>query len=202
MLSARDITLVTDAIEQAEKRTSGEIVVVVARASDEYTFIPLLWASMAALALPFPLIFLTSLIAIDIYTAQLAVFLVLALAMSFTSLRYRVVPLRLKNLRVERKAAEQFLARNLHTTRHRTGVLLFVSLAEHRAVVLADDGIASKVSADTWQAIIDRLTAEIGAGRLAAGLANAVKECGDLLAESFPPRPDDTDELPNHLIVL
>jgi putative membrane protein len=202
MLTAQDISQVTNAIEAAERRTSGEILVVVAPASDDYAYIPLLWASLAALLLPLPLIFLTRLITIDIFTAQLAMFLVLGSIMSLPALRHRVVPTDLQRLRVERKAAEQFLARNLHTTEARTGVLLFVSLAERRAVIIADDGIASKVTPAIWQAIIDRLTSEIGAGRLASALVNAVGECGDVLEADFPPSPDDVDELPNHLIVL
>lgn len=202
MLAASDISRVTEAIEDAERRTSGEVVVVVTQSSDNYGFIPLLWASLAALLVPLPLIFLTPLITIDIFVAQLAVFLVLALVMSLPAVHYRVVPAELQRRQVERKAAEQFLARNLHTTEARTGVLLFVSLAERRAIILADDGIATKVTSSTWQTIIDRLTGEIGAGRLAQGLAMAVAECGDILASGFPPRSDDVDELPNHLIVL
>ncbi|WP_342644196.1 TPM domain-containing protein [Rhodoligotrophos ferricapiens] len=202
MLKPGDTARINDAITQAESKTSGEIVAVLAQESDDYIYIPILWASLAALLLPFPLIFLTRFGTADIYTLQLALFIVLALIFSMPGLRRFVIPKRLRELRVHRRAAEQFLARNLHTTEGRTGVLLFVSLAERCAVILADEGIAAKVAPSTWQTIIDRLTADIAAGRLADGLVAAVADCGNILAAHFPPRPDDLDELPNHLVVL
>ncbi|WP_137388628.1 TPM domain-containing protein [Rhodoligotrophos defluvii] len=202
MLAAGDIARITQAITKAEEATSGEIVAVLAHRSDDYDYIPVLWASLAALVVPFPLIFLTRLGAADIYTIALAVFLALALTFSLPGLIRYVIPRRLQELRVHRRAAEQFLARNLHTTEARTGVLLFVSLAERIAVVLADEGINAKVTQETWQSIIDRLTSEIAAGRLTDGLIAAIDDCGKVLAAHFPPTPGQLDELPNHLVVI
>ncbi|MGF7158543.1 putative membrane protein [Rhodoligotrophos appendicifer] len=190
------------AITAAEKRTSGEIVIVLAHQSDDYVHVPILWASLIALVAPLPLIYLTTLGLVDIYTLQLATFLVLALLFELSFIRPHLIPRRLQALRAHQRAAEQFLARNLHTTSGRTGVLLFISLTERHAEVLADEGISSKVAVGTWQEIVRRLTIRIGSGNLADAITAAIDECGTVLAASFPPEAGDRDELPNHLIVL
>jgi putative membrane protein len=102
----------------------------------------------------------------------------------------------------ENHAREQFLAHNLHATASRTGVLIFVSLAERHAEIIADTVIDGRVPDNFWQAIIDRLTAEIRAGRLADGLVLAVEACGAALAEHFPRRQDDRNELPDKVLEI
>jgi putative membrane protein len=130
------------------------------------------------------------------------VFLVLLLALWPSRRRVRLVPPSVRKELVRRRATEQFLAQNLHTTEGRTGVLIFVSVAEHRAEILADTGIDTRVPAGTWQKIVDALTREIGAGRAAQGFVAAIAEIGAHLARHFPPGAADSNELPDHLIVL
>jgi putative membrane protein len=81
-------------------------------------------------------------------------------------------------------------------------VLIFLSVGERYAEVLADERINSQVPPGTWQAIVDELTAGIGEGRAADALIAAISSVGGLLAAHFPPGSTDRDELPNHLIVL
>jgi putative membrane protein len=101
-----------------------------------------------------------------------------------------------------RCAQEQFLSQELHTTRGRTGVLIFVALAERYCEIIADTAIAAKIPPEGWRGIIDRLLAEIRAGRAVEGLVGAIAAAGAVLAAHFPPGADNPDELPDHLIVL
>jgi putative membrane protein len=79
--------------------------------------------------------------------------------------------------------------------------LLFVSLLEHRAVVLADHSIAEKLSAEIWQEPVDLMIQGVKRGDLAAGMTQAIQRCGELLSPHFPVADDDVNELRNHLVV-
>jgi len=193
---------IADAIRAAEAMTSGEIFCVHARASDDYRYIPLLWAALAALLLPAPLILFTLWPVQIIYLAQLAVFLALALAGSWEPLRLRLLPGTVKRRRAHRNALEQFLAHGLHKTESRTGVLIFVSEAEHYAEVVADAAIYEKVAPAVWDEAVAALVSAARAGRLAEGFVKAIAICGEVLARNFPRANDDRNELPNQLVEL
>lgn len=202
IVSKEDRGRIGAAVKAAEAKTSGEIFVVVARQSDDYRFIPILWATLVALVEPLALIYATNLPASIIYAMQLAAFVILAFVLSLPSVRPQVVPSGIKHARAKALAVQLFLAHGLHTTEARTGVLIFVSLAEHHAEIVADTGIASRVDQKTWDAAMATLVAEIRAGRLADGLLAAVAATGAELARHFPKRAGDRDELPNELVVL
>ncbi len=201
-ISRKDRKRIERAIAAAEKKTSGEIVAVVANSSDDYIFLPLMWAALLALGVPFIFLSFTSWPATYVYALQLAVFAAAALAVQWWPLRIALVPRAVKRARAHRHAMEQFLAQNLHTTRKRTGVLIFVSSAEHFAEVIADEGIYKKVPPEIWDHAVAGLTANIVRGKAADGFVTAIKLCGGVLAEHFPPGSRDKNELPNHLIVL
>ncbi|MEM7191850.1 MAG: hypothetical protein AAF405_03105 [Pseudomonadota bacterium] len=194
--------VIAKAITAAEKTTSGEIVVVVAKASSGYHFFALMCVAMVALAVPLPLIHFTKWPIEYVYLSQLGVFAAGVLLAQWQSFRVAIAPRRLKHARSHLRAIEQFLAQDLHTTRGRTGVLIYVSDAEHYAEVIADQGIYEKVPQQAWDELIAELTGEIGRGNRVQGFVGAVERCGKVLAEHFPPRPLGEDELPNHLIVL
>lgn len=202
-LTDADRERIADAIRQAEARTSGEILTVIAPASDDDRFLPLLLAAGIAFVLPgiawllapsweFPLL----------YGLQLGVFVLLLLVLSWRPVAARLVPDAVKEARARRLAQEQFYLQGLHRTREATGLLLFVSVAERYVEILADYGIDSKVGPDAWAAIVADFTRTVREGRVADGFVTAVGECGDLLARHFPRQPDDKDELPNRLIEL
>lgn len=193
---------ISAAITAAERKTSGEIVAVVADSSETYLYVPFLWAALVSLLVPWPLIHFTWMKVQYIFLIQLAVFLVLLVVLWPKNVRAVLVPRSIRNNHAKRRATEQFLAQNLHTTRGRTGVLIFVSVAEHHAEVLADKAIDDKVPAGTWQEIVDTLTSEISQGRAADGFIQAIMAAGDHLARHFPPGAPDPNELPDHLIVL
>lgn len=202
MFSESDENRIAEAITRAEKATSGEIVAVVASESSTYLYAPFLWGSVIALLVPWPLILWTWWPATWIYLTQLAVFaLVLAVTLP-RPVRYWLVPRRIKRARAHRRAMEQFVAQNLHTTAGRTGVLIFISAAERHAEIVADAGIEARVPKGTWQEIVSALTAAFSAGRHTDGFVAAIEAVGGHLATHFPPGSYDANELPDHLIVL
>jgi putative membrane protein len=202
MFSNEEKARVSEAIGRAERKTAGEIVVVVAAASDDYLFVPVLAGAFAGLLVPWLLIFFTPLGLAAIYLTQLCVFLGVSLAALPRRVRTALAPKPIKRLRARRHAMEQFLAQNLHTTSQRTGVLIFVSVAERQVEIVADAEIDRRVAAGTWQAIVDELTAALAKGEAANGLIAAVAAVGAHLAQHFPPETRDHNELPDHLIVL
>lgn len=190
------------AITRAEAKTCGEIVVVVAIASDGYRSFGVLWAALIALAVPMPLIFATKWPVEYIYLLQLVVFFVCLVLFQLEQLRFGLVPGSVKRARAHQRAVEQFLVQNLHTTKGRTGVLIYASFAERFAEVIADEGIYKKVPNSTWEDVVGELTNHLARGSATEGFVRAVERCGKILAKHFPPGRADQNELPNHLIVL
>lgn len=208
-LSESEKNRIADTIRDVEKNTSGEIVTVIAHASDEYDYIPILWASFAALLLPWVLLVVgyvwdvPILGALDVvYPVQIVTFIILILAFRWSPLKMRLIPNSIKSKRAARLSREQFFKHGLHQTRERTGVLVFVSVAERYVEIIADTGINDKVANDAWDIIVNEFVRDVKLGKIADGFVNAVNACGKLLAVDFP-RPDgDLDELPNHLIEI
>jgi putative membrane protein len=194
-------TKVEDSISRAEKKTSGEIVVVVTNESDHYSGIGLMWAALIALSVPLPLILFTNWPVEHIYLVQLAIFALGVALLQWKPLRFAVVPKWMKHARAHKRAVEEFLAQNLHTTKGRTGILIYVSLAEHFAELIADRAIDKKVAQETWDQIMRELIDHLSRGELEKGLIVSIEACGKLLAKHFPPGSEDPNELPNHLIV-
>jgi putative membrane protein len=97
-------------------------------------------------------------------------------------------------------ALASFSEYGLHYTRDHTGILILVSLLEHRVEVLADRGINSKVDRAVWQEIVHTLTAGLKSGQACDAFCKAIARCGEILATHFPRQADDKDELPNRLV--
>lgn len=200
-ITPEDFNEVADAIRDTEQRTSGQLVCVLARASSSYAHFPLLWASALALLLPWPLIYLTQWSVERIFLLQAATFLLAGLLFSWMPLRLFLVPPRVRRYQAHRTASEQFLVRNVGHTSNRCGVLIFVSLAEHYARIIADEGIAQQVDHSEWQECIDELLAEVRNGRIAAGFIAAIDHVGSVLAEHAP-SDGSPNPLPDRLYVL
>ena len=200
-LTKEDYDAVAAAIREAEKRTCGQIVCVLAHVSSAYAHVPILWSSLLALFAPWPLIYFTQWSVQRIFLAQLVVFLLAALAFSWAPLRMLLVPRAVQRARAHRAALEQFVLRGISRTRNRCGILIFVSLAEHYARIVADEGVAQKVQASEWQAAVDTLTMHIREGHIAAGFIAAIERCGAVLAEHAPPD-GSANQLPDRLYVV
>ena len=196
-----DRAAIAAAIRAAEQRTSGQIVCVLARSSSDYSHVSVLWAALAALISPWPLIVFTQQSVQRIFFIQIALFLAAAFVLSWSPVRMALVPRAVRRARAHRAAVEQFFARGLTRTKGRTGVLIFVSLAERYARIVADEGIASKVKNAEWQAAVDALTAHFRDGRLVEGFVAAIERCGAVLAAHAPPH-GAGDELPDRIYVM
>jgi putative membrane protein len=170
-----DHEAVSAAIHEAEKCTCGQIVCVLAHSSLEYAYVPILWASVLALFVPWPLIDFTQWTVQRIFLLQLVVFISAGMLFWWTPLRLALVPRAIQRARAHRAALEQFVIRRVANTRNRCGILIFVSMAEHYARVIADEGIAQKVHQVEWQAAIDALIGHIRGDRIAAGFVAAIE---------------------------
>jgi len=202
MISDVDKLRIAEAIRAAEEKTAGEIFCVIARACGDYRLVPIAWAALAALITPLLLIYLTAWPAGIIYLFQLAAFILMALVLSLPMIRFRIVPNRRMWGRAHAEAMHQFLAQGLHLTEHRTGVLIFASVAERYAEIIADNGINTKVSPEVWTDAIAAMISAIKDGRPGDGLVVAIDICGAELAKHFPPGTLNPDELPNKVVEI
>jgi putative membrane protein len=202
-LTDQDRQQITAAIVAAERRTSGELVTVIAEAADDYRYIPLLWPALAALMLPAVVLAVWPQTgAFRLYLVQAATFFALSLVAHLPQVHLALVPAGVKRRRASRLAREQFFERGLHLTRGRTGVLIFVAVAERHVEIIADAGIHALVPPGTWDQAVAEFVERVRRGRIAEGFITAIGQVGDRLAEHFPRPADDTDELPNRLIEI
>jgi putative membrane protein len=201
MLTKDDHAAIAVAIRAAEEHTSAQIVCVLARASSGYAHVPIMWASLLALLTPWPLIYLTPWSVQQIFLLQLAVFLVAGLVISWMPLRLALVPRAVRRARAHRAALEQFVIRRVAHTKNRMGVLIFVSLGERYARIIADEGLAQKVQTADWQAAINALTGHMRDGHIVEGFAAAIERCAAVLAEHAPPD-GSANGLPDRLYVM
>jgi putative membrane protein len=202
LVNASEQQRVADAIRAAETRTTGEIVAVIASESASYLSVPVVVAACLALLVPWPLIYFTWITVQAIYLVQLGVFFVVLAALLPKAVRFRLVPRTILHQRAHARAVEQFLVQGLDTSVGRTGVLIFVSVAEHYAEIIADQGLREKVEKKEWQAIVDEMVREIGAERPSEALVTAIGTIGTILERHFPGGADNIKGLPDHLIVL
>jgi len=200
--SEADKQRIEAAVREAESRTSGEIVPMVVDESYDYPRAEIIGAGFFSLATA---VFISWAFGHSSVWIFLPVFLVLylpfkGLIRSLPELKRRLIhPVEI-SAEIEEKALVSFLEKGLHHTRDKTGILILISLFEHRVFVLADQGINDKVPKSTWDEIVRMVTAGISEGRTADALCTAVSRCGDLLEQHFPVKSDDTDELPNLIV--
>ena len=220
------------AIAAAELKTAGEIVVVVARKSSDYNLVPWVYGIGAALALPLLLVmFGLNPIALAewfhatqsggwrlglghsaqdeaqtgmvlILSAQVLIVMFAQILGRISAVRATLTPSWIKRQRVHQAALDQFVAQAMQETQARTGELIYVSLREKQAEIVADSGIYTKVDRGVWRAVIQDLVTAARAGDLALGLVGAVEASATILAPHFPPEAGDTDELSNKVILL
>ncbi len=200
-LSREDHEAVSAAIRNAEQHTCGQIVCVLSHASSDYALVPVLLASVLALLTPWPLIHFTQWSVERIFLVQIAVFIVAGLVFSWPALHVALVPRSMRRAQAHRAALEQFVVRRIANTTNRCGILIFVSLAERYARIIADEGIAAKVNRAEWQAAIVALTGHMHDGRIAQGFIAAIDRCGTVLAAHAPPD-GSPNVLPDRLYVI
>ena len=201
-MSPQDRERISAAVQRAEGTTSGEIVCVLARRSADTGALALLVAALLALALPWALMVFTALPLQEILGLQLALFVGLAVLLSMPPLAVLLLPRSVRRAAAHRAALEQFVARGMGRTGGRTGVLIFVSLAERYARIVADEVITARVPQSEWQEAVDALVGHMREDRIADGYVEAIERCGRILAAHFPRRPDDRNELPDRIYLV
>jgi putative membrane protein len=221
-MNEADHALVTAAVAKAEDRSDGEIVTIVAARSDAYHDVGLHYAVLTMLLVPAVWGFLPQSV-IDWAIALLfgwnyqltrgmlmallfikltGAFLVVRYALAYMPLRMALTPGSTKTRRVRRRAIEMFKVGAERRTTGRTGILLYLSLLERRAEIVADEAIHSRVGPEVWGEAMAVLIDNVKAGRPGEGMAQAVERIGAVLAECLPKTIEDTNELPDRLIEL
>lgn len=194
------------AVAEAEARTSGEVVPYVVTASGSYAGAPWRGAALGALCAAVAAAVFHSLL--GVWGGSLWVWGVLPVAggllaglftgLTLPAVRRALIPTAQMDEQVEWRAAAAFVEGEVFNTRDRTGVLLFVSLFEHRVLVLADSGIHARVPQAAWDAIAANLARGLKARRAVPALLEAIQAVGALLEErGVERRPDDANELPD-----
>jgi putative membrane protein len=222
LLSSEDHLKISEAVRIAELSTDGEIVTVMAQASDDYADTALRWASIITfLALgvvaAFPRVFESMLERFSggwnhIYTTgELLALLSLFLGLKFggswaiihlTPLRVWLTPGWIKHRRVDARARLLFATSAERRTVGRTGILIYLSAQEHRAEILADEAIATKVEPEVWGDALLALVSAAKEGRIADGIVASVEKVGVVLASHIPKSDGNPNEIPDRLIEL
>ena len=221
-LSEDDHKKVSEAIAAAELHSDGEIIAVATPLSDSYHDVALHWAvlvlfAVLAFAAAFPAWLNWWLDLIlggwrpepSIREALTFVMILAVLKFTVTLLLLKYMPLRLfltpgatKTRRVRRRAIAIFKAGAERRTIGRTGVLIYLSMGERRAEIVADEAITKVTTPETWGEAMAALLVEVKAGRPGDGIVAAVGQVGKVLAEHFPRSSTDTNEIPDKLIEL
>jgi len=149
--------------------------------------------------LPWLLVASTALTVLAILALQVAVFLALAVLLCLPRVRVALIPRRARRAMAFRVATEQFFTRAVSRTPDRSGVLIFVSLAERYARIIVDDGIAARVPQSHWQGAVDALIAHTREGRIADGFVAAIEICGAVLVQQFPSTDGGPNALPDRI---
>lgn len=197
LLSTDEKQSIEQAVAAAEQRTAGELVVVVAQRSADYAVFRAGLSAALTVALAIEAARLFDAPVWLLFLAQLPTAALLYVLVGYTGWLRWFVPKAVREDAVLQRAFSAFVQSGVGNTRERSGVLVFLSEAERKAIILADRGINARVAAGEWQTDIDTLIQALQKGEAARGLLAVVERIGGILAESFPPQPDDDNELPN-----
>jgi putative membrane protein len=196
------------AVGEAEKKTSGEIVPMIVPVSYHYPMAAVLGG--ASIALPLAII-LTYILGSALWIGPTNMWVFMGLFgvafVVFHRVVQRVWPLKRVFIsdreideEVQEAALTGFFKEELYRTRDETGILIFISVFEHRVWVLADRGINAKVDKGQWDSVVAHMVSGIKEGRQADAICEGITEVGTILAKHFPVREDDVDELDNLII--
>jgi putative membrane protein len=200
-LSEQDNKAIEVAIQKAEAGTSGEIVFVATPASSHYHHANLQGAliGMAIITAIFMAIPFTH-TPTNLLWTEFVSFAVFFTILPYWPWRRWIISKREMNARVQEAAFMQFYSSGLYKTRESNGVEIYLSLFERRVVVIGDRGIHEKMGEEHWDRVRDLIIQGIKEGNICGGICAAIDSCGKALADHFPPRPDDINELPDQVI--
>jgi putative membrane protein len=216
VLSAAERDAVTAAVAAAEAGSDGEIVTVVSDSSDAYHDVALHYAVAAVLAVTAVAAMWPGLLASDggwgggdrgrelllLLIAQAVAFLLVRFALAWRPLRLLLTPRATLSRRVRRRAVQYFRLAAENRTEGREAVLLYLSVAEHRAELIADAAVHKAVAPEAWGAAMAALVDAVRAGRPGDGMVAAVGAIGTILSEHFPKTAANPNEIPDRVIEL
>lgn len=203
LLDPVDRLRIESAVLEAERSTSGEIVVVVVGACAEYGNAG--WRLAVALALLGFLatgVFAPGSGLTGLLAAQ-GVGLVLGHGLSrIRGIRRALIAERHMQECAERRAWSAFAENGLARTADRTGILLFVALLEQRVIVLGDEGVDRVLDPDeSWDELVALVLDGVREQRAAEGILAAVRRCGEILQARLPAAARKPNQLPTALIL-
>lgn len=201
MLTDEQEQRIREAVHQAERKTSGEIVPMVVEASSTYPHLDFVGGLLGLV--------LGTLLAVWVFPECVHLRLLGAQALGFAVgfLLCRHFPVvkrsllspKIREEEVFERALRAFQELELYRTQDRTGVLILVSLLERRVQVLADTGINARVKPGAWNHVLEIVLAGIRGKDLCSGLCDAIVKCGEILAAEFPIQSGDRNELADDL---
>lgn len=206
--SKADLDRIKTAVHQAESKISGEIVPVFVEKSGQYSL-----ASYRGFLAFAGLCFLV-IIVFDRYIPSLAIYDPLFIFLTVTlfgllgslaahfihPIKRFLVSQRLLDQATRRRAENAFLEEEIFNTRHRTGIMIFVSFFEREVIVMADRGISKVVDQKEWDKMVRSITENIRMGKVTDGIEAAILRCGEILFEKgFLKTVDDVNELRDDL---
>ena len=210
MFTNEDLAAIRAAVSKAERRTRGEIVPMVVPVSARYRDTSYLAGLILAL------VALAVLLSLDYgwgrwrwtdhHPGWIMIGVLAAYALgSFIGRFPRVIGLLTSDermaMKVRLRAERAFYEQGLHKTKEGTGILIFLSVLERRAQILADQAIDARVPPGTWDTLVHELVQGIRADRQTEAFCDVITRCGDLLTIHFPASGgDNPNELPDELI--
>ncbi len=207
-LDPTKIKNISESVAKAESKTSGEIVPMIVQSSCVTGHVPVIIFCLLVIAYfildlaSLQLNYLGESRAWAIYLINIIVIITTTNLLSRLSLIKRLLTNNEDMInQVNMRSELEYFESGITKTRDSTGILLFVSIMEHRAVVLADKAISDVVPPETWSGVCSTLITGIKSGNMEQAFIDAINECEKILTPHFPIKPDDTNELSNHLII-
>ncbi|MDD2309291.1 MAG: hypothetical protein PHH91_06880 [Desulfuromonadaceae bacterium] len=189
-------------VKKAERETSGEIAVMVVEGSDSYREAEILGALMLSAFIAMAAAVSLHHVTIWSYIPAVIVFWAPALYLVRGFPRFKLTLAGRKRLKeaVRERAIRAFFEKGLYRTRGETGILVFISILEHKVWILGDRGINQRIDPQFWQTLAGELAGRIRENRAFDGLCTVIEKLGDVLKEHFPKDADDTNELPDDVM--
>jgi putative membrane protein len=217
-LDAKALDSIRAGVQNAEVKTTGEIVIAATPQSSRYSF----WELFAAVIFS-AVVFAVFLPFADKINAWMIThywqiygwylpafygimcFAIIALGFYFANIPVidrLVIPHRVQNGIVTNRAFRFFTESGVYDTAEHSGILIFISYLERQVRIVADKGISAKIPQDLWNIIADGLAEGIGKGETGTAILDAIEKCGELLSEHFPAHEQNPDELSDGMIIL